>query len=375
MADVKGQIGVFYDIIGAVVDSATSYNLRVTALSGLNTWQGGLYFLGENMDDEVKVSSIEKLTIARQMLAEAKTMDDILHIRDIAEAARVYARAAKLGLENQNEAAEVKIRAERKAGEMLAQMPMQHGARPADMGLQDVTPLSDLGIEKIQSHRWQEIARLPEDVFEEHITETKAEGKELTTAGLVRVAKFENAKQDKTTPQPMTGKYRIIYADPPWKYGDPFLIEGYKVSAEQHYPVMTIDELCLLPVKEITENNAVLFLWVTSPLLEESFKVIHAWGFEYKTSFVWDKVKHNMGHYNSVRHEFILVCTRGSCLPDNPKLYDSVLSIERTDHSVKPEEVRNIIDDLYPIGKRIELFARRPAEGWEVWGNEPTTTG
>ena len=77
--------------------------------------------------DDIPVTSIEKLTIARQLLAEAKTMDDILHIRDIAEAARVYAQAAKLGLENQNEAAEVKIRAERKAGEMLAQMPKNEG--------------------------------------------------------------------------------------------------------------------------------------------------------------------------------------------------------------------------------------------------------
>jgi len=321
---------------------------------------------------EVNVSSIEKLNIARQLLSEAKSLDDVLHIRDIAEAARVYAQAAKLGLENQNEAAEVKIRAERKAGEMLAQMPKFHGARPSDTGSHDVTPLelSDLGIEKMQSSRWQAIANLPEEIFEEHITETKADGKELTTAGLIRVAKFENAKLDKTIPQPIEGKYRIIYADPPWKYNDK-LIDGYG-PAEFHYPTMTIQELCGLPIKNITEDNAVLFLWVTSPLLEECFAIIHAWGFEYKTSFVWDKVKHNMGHYNSVRHEFLLVCTRGSCTPDNLKLYDSVQSIERTDHSVKPEEFRNIIDDIYPNGKRIELFSRREIAGWNRWGNEST---
>jgi N6-adenosine-specific RNA methylase IME4 len=110
---------------------------------------------------------------------------------------------------------------------------------------------------------------------------------------------------------------------------------------------MSIEELCLLPVKDLAEDNAVLFLWVTSPLLEDAFRVIHAWGFDYKTSFVWDKVKHNMGHYNSVRHEFLLVCVRGSCTPDNMRLYDSVQSIERTEHSTKPEEFRNIIDDIY----------------------------
>ena len=170
-------------------------------------------------------------------------------------------------------------------------------------------------------------------------------------------------------------KYQVIYADPPWKYGDQFLIDGYKISAEQHYPTMSIDELCVLPVKELAEDNAVLFLWVTSPLLEDSFRIIHAWGFEYKTSFVWDKVKHNMGHYNSVRHEFLLVCVRGSCTPDNPHLFDSVQTIERTEHSVKPDGFRNIIDTLYTTGNRIELFARNSSDGWKVWGNEPTING
>ena len=135
---------------------------------------------------------------------------------------------------------------------------------------------------------------------------------------------------------------------------------------------MSIAELCDLPVADIAEDNAVLFLWTTSPILEECFQVIKAWGFKYKASFVWDKIKHNMGHYNSVRHEFLLICTRGSCTPDVVKLFDSVQSIERTEHSKKPEKFREIIDTLYTHGNRVELFARQPADGWEVWGNAPT---
>lgn len=327
-----------------------------------------------NDNGEIKVSSIEKLSIARNMLAQAKSLDDILQIRDIAEAARVYAQAAKLGLENQNEAAEVKIRAERKAGEMLAKMPKNEGELyRGNMQLpRDETPtLDDLGIEKMQSSRWQIIAGLPEEKFEEHIQETKAEGKELTSAGLIRVAKFESASNKMDAPE-ITGKYRIIYADPPWKYNDR-LVDGYG-PAEYHYPTLTIEELCSLPIKELADDNSVLFLWVTSPLLESSFVVIRAWGFDYKASFIWDKIKHNMGHYNSVRHEFLLICTRGNCTPENMKLYDSVQGIERKEHSEKPEEFRTIINDLYPSGKRIELFARRKVEvdGWETWGNEPT---
>ena len=130
---------------------------------------------------------------------------------------------------------------------------------------------------------------------------------------------------------------------------------------------MPLDDICNLPVP--SADNAVLFLWVTSPLLEDCFKVINAWGFTYKSSFVWDKVKHNMGHYNSVRHKFLLVCTKGSCTPDVQKLYDSVQSIERSEHSRKPKEFRDIIDTLYPAGNRLEMFAREAPEGWDVWGN------
>jgi len=166
-------------------------------------------------------------------------------------------------------------------------------------------------------------------------------------------------------------KYRVIYADPPWAYNDKCDAGSVQAGGcERHYPSMTIAELCAMPIRELTEADAVLFLWVTSPLLYEAAPIIEAWGFTYKTSFVWDKVKHNMGHYNSVRHEFLLVCTRGSCTPDAKKLYDSVQSIERKKHSEKPEEFRAIIETLYPHGKRLELFARKQSKGWEVYGNQ-----
>jgi N6-adenosine-specific RNA methylase IME4 len=124
-------------------------------------------------------------------------------------------------------------------------------------------------------------------------------------------------------------------------------------------------------VKELADANAVLFLWVTSPLLERCFSIIKAWGFNYKASFVWDKIKHVMGHYNSVRHELLLVCTRGSCKPDVPKLIDSVQCIERSDkHSEKPQQFYEIIEGLYDHGRKLELFSRSPREGWDAAGNE-----
>ena len=173
----------------------------------------------------------------------------------------------------------------------------------------------------------------------------------------------------KATSRLPDAKYRVLYADCPWKYGDQ-LTEDYGPT-KYHYPAMSISELCALPVAALGQDDSVLFFWVTSPLLEECFPIIKAWGYQYKTSFVWDKIKHNMGHYNSVRHELLLICTRGSCTPDSKKLTDSVQSIERTKHSAKPEEFRAIIDELYPHGRRIELFARGEIpSNWDRWGNQ-----
>ena len=133
---------------------------------------------------------------------------------------------------------------------------------------------------------------------------------------------------------------------------------------------MTISEICNMPIKDISDKNAVLFLWVTSPILKESFEVIEAWGFDYKTSFIWDKIKHNMGHYSSVRHEILLLCIKGSYPIQNKKLYDSVLSEERTEHSKKPDYYYNMIEDLYPNSNKIELFSRNKRTGWRVYGNQ-----
>lgn len=194
---------------------------------------------------------------------------------------------------------------------------------------------------------------------------------ELTINRVYTDIKRQEIKEKAKTVEPPEGKYRIIYADPPWQYSN--TMPDYFKEQADHYALMTIDEICKMPIKGITEDNAVLFLWVTAPMIEDSFEVIKSWGFKHKTSFIWDKVKHNLGHYNSVRHELLLICTRGSCLPDEPKRFDSVVSIERSSrHSEKPEEFRQIIDTIYTHGKRIELFSRKSKEikDWDLWGNE-----
>lgn len=223
---------------------------------------------------------------------------------------------------------------------------------------------SDIRMADLGFAHHQQVASLPPERQEFFLN--KAVNEDLSVRELRE--EIRRDKIEESYAEMPTGKYRIVYADPPWEYGNS--MPSYFTEQADHYQLMSLDEICSLNIRNITEENAVLFLWVTSPILRDSFRVVDAWGFNYKTSFIWDKVKHNMGHYNSVRHEILLVCTKGSCTPDNIKLFDSVQTVERTEHSVKPEIFRNIIDTLYTNGRRIELFARSKAEGWDVFGNE-----
>lgn len=302
---------------------------------------------------------------AKSAIAMATSVDEVKDIRDKAEAMRMYAKQAGETLEVQNQIAEIKIRAERKAGELIKEMPKAKNQNSA------TNTLLEAGISHIQSSRWQTVAEIPEVEFEEHIKSVNEKKEELTTSGTIRVAQKlrRNNIQINETDE-LTGKYRIIYADPPWQYRNKGL-DNYG-HAERHYPTMSTDDICEMEVNNITETDSVLFLWVTSPMLEDGIRVLNAWGFQYKTSMVWDKQRMNYGYYVGVQHEFILISTKGKCTPDNKdKLEPSVVSLKRSNvHSEKPEYFRELIDRLYPNGNRIELFARKKTKGWEVYGNQ-----
>ncbi len=175
-------------------------------------------------------------------------------------------------------------------------------------------------------------------------------------------------RQVSATPPLPAGTFRVIYADPPWKYGS----ETHGASASRHYPTMDIADLCAMDIKSVAADDAVLFLWTTSPFLYKCAPVIKAWGFAYKTHIVWDKVRGVCGSYVDVRHEILLICTRGSCTPDRlTPAIDSVQTIEKSRvHSQKPDACYTIIERLYD-GPYLELFARRLRKGWSSFGNDP----
>ena len=176
-------------------------------------------------------------------------------------------------------------------------------------------------------------------------------------------------------------KYRVIYADPPWRFSSKELgkSKGERFHPlEKHYRTQTKDWIQALPVQDITETDAALFLWAPDAFIPTALDVMTSWGFKYVTvAFVWEKVSvrgktiHNLGAWTMKNYEMCLLATRGQMLR-----YKKVNNIPqktiavRTKHSKKPAEVRKKIESLFGHVPRLELFARERHVGWDAWGNE-----
>lgn len=166
----------------------------------------------------------------------------------------------------------------------------------------------------------------------------------------------------------VSGKFGLLYADPPWRY-DYSPTDSRQV--ENQYPTMALEDIQRLPVAGLCEEDAVLFLWATSPKLPEALSVMQAWGFAYRTCMVWVKDKIGMGYYARQKHELLLIGTRGN--PGAPEPSDrpaSVICAKRGGHSTKPAEFYEALESMYPLLAKVELFARAARRGWTPWGAE-----
>ena len=170
--------------------------------------------------------------------------------------------------------------------------------------------------------------------------------------------------------------YSVVYADPPWDYAgqtqhtDGDFKEGK--SAKDHYTTVKLDDLKRMKIKDVCAKDCLLFMWSSSPHLEQAIDLMKAWGFEYKTiAFVWEKQKPNPGYYTMSSVEICLVGKRGNIpTPRGIRNCRQFLSEKRTEHSKKPDEIRNRITLMFPEQKKLELFARAATTGWSVFGNE-----
>lgn len=306
-----------------------------------------------------------QLARARQALDQAHNVDELRELRDLGE---LWVQAARRrgGLQVQNAGAELKLRAERRLGQLLTDTPM-FGRRDVS---RDATRLPD-GVTRSQSSRWQQAAQLPDHLFEAHLAEVVNAGGELTTAGVLRATMTHRQPQRPISPATPTGRFEIVLADPPWRYPRP---PDARIAAERFYPTMTDEDLAALPIP--AADSALLFLWAPPAILHRALQLTVTWGFEYRTNLVWAKTQPGTGFYLRNRHEHLLIARRGDMpVPEPPDRPPSVLHAPRGQHSAKPPEARKLIERMYPGRTRVELFARHPAPGWVSWGNEITVGG
>lgn len=184
------------------------------------------------------------------------------------------------------------------------------------------------------------------------------------------------------------GHYKAILADPPWQFnslwgGRPKKVNGNYPSRaiDAHYDTLTIDKICALPVSDLAADDCVLFMWTCWPVLQDSFRVIDAWGFKYKTcGFSWMKADPyrlfaddktpfaGMGYWTRANTEPCLLATRGKPKRINADVRQGIIA-PRREHSRKPDEIHGRIERLV-AGPYLELFARQSRPGWTTWGNE-----
>lgn len=164
-------------------------------------------------------------------------------------------------------------------------------------------------------------------------------------------------------PASQRARWHTILADPPWDVEQ----RGAR-GAEQHYPLLTLEQIAAMPVADLATENAHLWLWVTNATLRAGYDIAEAWGFTVRSPLTWVKFRLGLGNYLRNSTEHLLFATRGDA-PVQFRAQPTWIHAPVQEHSHKPEEQYALIERVSP-GPYIELFARRRQPGWHAWGNE-----
>lgn len=183
-------------------------------------------------------------------------------------------------------------------------------------------------------------------------------------------------------------RFGTIMADPPWQFSN----KTGKVAPEHkrlnRYPTMALADICAMPVAQLADDPAHLYLWVPNALLPEGLQVMKAWGFDYKSNIVWEKIRKDggpdgrgVGFYFRNVTEILLFGVRGKAArtlaPGRSQVNfisaeepdGDLIKTRKREHSRKPDEQYRIIESC-SRGPYLELFARGERTGWTVWGNQ-----
>jgi len=223
--------------------------------------------------------------------------------------------------------------------------------------------------------RWRELAKIPARERARYYT---TEGRP-TRNGLFRWWENQTVNSEEaveshgivTDLHELEGKtFGCIYADPPWAYSNKATRASVGGTSKSAYKAtMTVEEIIAEPVADLAAEESHLHLWTTNAFLFHAKQVMEAWGFQYKSCFVWVKPQMGIGNYWRVSHEFMLLGVRGG-LRFRDRGLKSWIELPRGGHSVKPAEVRSLVMAASP-GPYLELYGRNaPSESWTVYGNE-----
>ena len=343
---------------------------------------------------------LSRYEAARAALAEARAVDEVKDLRDKAVALGAYARQAKdRGLEV--DAAEIRFRAERRMGELTIELHAEgrihKGGReftqtPATGSAEEPVTykLSDLGIDKKLSARAQQLAAIPEAEFDHMIGDLRArvarDGGRFVNDVFRDKRKAETRAQFRDqvrggcTVEDLNAladgreKFGAILADPPWHF-ETYSAKGQDRAPGQHYRTDPLKAIAELPVAKLAAKDCTLFVWAIGPMLREALDLVDAWGFDLKTmAYVWMKTNADgslfmgNGYWTRANAEICLLATRGAPMRLDNGVMQALLSPVQ-EHSRKPDEVHGRIERLVG-GPYLELYGRRPRDGWVVWGNE-----
>lgn len=332
-------------------------------------------------DLESAAATIER---AKELLSSCRDVDEVKAMKDKAEAMRTYARSKGDAEEAQRAAAEIVVRCVRRIGELAPPKPtpQEYGARSrGGKGADPTSRSATSGLSRSDLERARAIASVPEEVFEERLAIARKAKREVTRNEFIRNGKradvLESAEKDEAASDPAfyrdlydapAGRFRCIYADPPWSYDDEGVPGG---GLATQYPSLSLSELKDMDVGRLAhEDGAHLWLWTTWPMIRQRspHELIAAWGFAWVSEIIWNKVRFGVGRRARVKTEVLIIAERGKpqFLVDDQ---DGYLEVARRAHSEKPEEARVIVERCSP-GPRIELFARNVPAGWDAFGNQ-----
>jgi N6-adenosine-specific RNA methylase IME4 len=333
----------------------------------------------QKVADKVPLA-LKALAAMERQLTTAKTYEDIWRIIKEATALKVL----------MGEVAEVKAAAEdailignKRIAEELSKVPKAKGG--GQLGKGGFPPKGKssagrgaTGIKHSTRSRLGKLADVSATALKATAEKLRAAGKDATVAAVVREITQGDKKQRRAARERSLAakqrampeqRYGVIYADPPWRFTSYSEDTGMDRAADNHYP--TMDTAAIAALGPPAADDAVLFLWATVPMMPEALNVMDAWGFIYKSQFVWIKDKAGTGFWNKNKHELLLIGTRGSVPAPAPgEQYESAITAPRGKHSAKPFAFREMIETMFPTLPRIELFSRERFAGWDAWGNE-----